>query len=65
MTEENRKRLEELGWQDVEKRMPPLGVDVNVCQADDYTQAIWSQKFTSEAEVRSSNITHWSERRKI
>lgn len=64
MTQENEKRLKELGWINVSEKFPPLGVEVDVCQADDYTQAIWSQSFASEDEVRNARITHWGERRK-
>lgn len=59
MTQENETRLRELGWIPVSEQMPPLGVEIEVCQADDYTQAIWTQTFKSEKEIKDSRITHW------
>lgn len=64
MKAENEAQLKRLGWIRVEDKFPPLGKEINVCQADDYTQGIWSQSFKSEAEVRASGITHWAESRK-
>ena len=62
MTQENEKKLREMGWISVTDEMPPLGEEINVCQADDYTQAIWSQRFVSEDEVKNAKITHWGRR---
>lgn len=61
MTEENKRELEELGWQDVEKRMPPLGEKVNVMRviSRDHQQ-LWQQSFNSVAEVFASGVTHWA-----
>ena len=59
MTQDNENKLKELGWTSVEDEFPPLGEEINVCQADDYTQAIWRQAFSSEQEIKDLKITHW------
>lgn len=52
-------RLKELGWTPVTEELPPLGVRVNVCRVDGFTQGVWVQEFKTVAEIKSSGITHW------
>ena len=61
MTEENKRKLEEFGWQDIEKKMLPLGERVNVMRfiSRDHQQ-LWQQSFNSVAEVFASGVTHWA-----
>lgn len=60
LTEKEQKRLKELGWIDIEKKMPPLGEKVNVMRliSRDHEQ-LWQQSFNSVAEVFASGVTHW------
>lgn len=62
MTQERERKFREAGWISVKDELPPLGEEVEVCQADEYTQAIWSQRFVSVDEVKNAKITHWGRR---
>lgn len=61
MTREDKDRLTELGWHDIEKKMLPLGEKVNVMRlvSRDH-QELWQQSFNSVAEVFASGVTHWA-----
>lgn len=61
LTEKEQKRLKELGWIDIEKKMLPLGEKVNVMRlvSRDH-QELWQQNFNSVAEVFASGVTHWA-----
>ncbi len=60
MAQERERKLREAGWISVKDELPPLGEEVEVCQADEYTQGIWGQIFKSRKEIQASGITHWS-----
>lgn len=61
LTEKEKKRLEDLGWINIEKKMLPLGEKVNVMRliSRDHQQ-LWQQSFNSVAEVFASGVTHWT-----
>lgn len=61
LTEKEQKRLKELGWIDIEKKMLPLGEKVNVMRlVSRGHQQLWQQSFNSVAEVFASGVTHWA-----
>lgn len=61
MTQEEKDRLTELGWHDIEKKMLPLGERVNVMRfISRDNQQLWQQSFNSVAEVFASGVTHWA-----
>lgn len=60
MTQERERKFREAGWISVKDELPPLGEEVEVCQADEFTQGIWCQTFKSLSQIEQMKITHWN-----
>lgn len=60
MTQERERKFREAGWISVKDEMPPLGEEVEVCQADECTQGIWCQTLKSPSQIEQMKITHWN-----